>query len=386
MRILLLSEGNPETRDSWSGTSKSVVEHLRAAGHEVVPGDVELYGWRRWLAAGLTFAPSKPRWRWRFRLGGVPFALRGARASGVARAHAADAILQIGATFRVRRHTGIPLFLYCDSNIRLSEAGRATGHSEASRLTRRESKAIAAREAEVYEGADGIFTMSERLRRSFVENFGVEGRRVHTIHAGPNFDPQEFDVPRAPRAAGHPPTVLFVGKAFERKGGDILLAAFRKVRGMVPSARLRIIGPPHPLDDQPGVVWDGLLRSDDATERRRLIQAYLDADVFCLPTRFEPFGIVFLEAMYAGLPCIGPDAWAVPEMIVHGETGWLVPADDAEALAGRLIEVLQDPEQARRMGEAGRARARSYFTWPATVERMLAVIRQHVGGGPPAGV
>jgi glycosyltransferase involved in cell wall biosynthesis len=96
--------------------------------------------------------------------------------------------------------------------------------------------------------------------------------------------------------------------------------------------------------------------------------------VFCLPTRFEPFGIAFLEAMHWGLPCVGTDTGAVAEMIVDGDTGYAVPPDDVDALERSLCRLLRDRQLARRMGNAGRARVLSHFTWPAVVDRMSRVL------------
>ena len=79
--------------------------------------------------------------------------------------------------------------------------------------------------------------------------------------------------------------------------------------------------------------------------------------------------------MYFGLPCIGTNTGAVPEMICDGESGYLVPVDDAATLADRLIALLRDPALGARMGNAGRQRARAVFTWPASVGRMLDIMR-----------
>jgi glycosyltransferase involved in cell wall biosynthesis len=78
--------------------------------------------------------------------------------------------------------------------------------------------------------------------------------------------------------------------------------------------------------------------------------------------------------MFFGLPCIGTDAWAVPEMIRDGETGFTIPIDDLDAIGDRLLRLLSDPGLARRMGQAGRERAEKYFTWPAVVRRMLGTL------------
>src|SRR4029077_11713442 len=95
----------------------------------------------------------------------------------------------------------------------------------------------------------------------------------------------------------------------------------------------------------------GDLDKNSAEGWANLAEAYTSADVFALPTRFEPFGVAFVEAMHFGLPCIGPRACAVPEIIVDGETGFTVPVDDVEALTDRLLRLLTDPSLARTMGE-----------------------------------
>ena len=286
-------------------------------------------------------------------------------------------ILQIGATFR--SGGAAPVVLFCDSNIRLAQRARTTGHGEAAELPDEEVAAIAAREQTVYDSAAAIMTLSHMVGRSFAQDFGVREEKIHTIHAGPNLaaevDPDALERARAERT-GHRPTVLFVGRQFERKGGDLLLRSFRIVREAVPDAQLIIVGPEGVagVGSADGVVCLGFLDPDDPVDRERLRSAYVEADVFCLPTRFEPFGIVFLEAMFHGLPCIGPDAWAIPEIIEDGETGFLSPSGDEAALAEKMVRLLRDPELARRMGGAGSRRARGYFTWPATIERMNAVL------------
>jgi glycosyltransferase involved in cell wall biosynthesis len=247
-------------------------------------------------------------------------------------------------------------------------------------LTPAELERVVRRESEIYRSAAGIFTLSERLRRSFVEDFGVSPSRVHAVHAGPN-----FDVTRIPRDAArddpnHPPTILFVGRQFHRKGGDLLVQAFRRVRERIPEARLTIAGPLSLPMQEPGITFLGDLSKNDPNGWAALAAAYGSADVFCLPTRFEPLGIAFIEAMCFALPCVGTNAWAVPEMIVDGETGFTIPIDDLDALTDRLLRLLSDPALARRLGQAGRVRAERNFTWERVVQRMMQAIRPVVSG------
>jgi glycosyltransferase involved in cell wall biosynthesis len=229
----------------------------------------------------------------------------------------------------------------------------------------------------VYRGAAAIFPLSERLRRSFVDDFGIPADRVRAIYAGPNFDPGRVaavGAGAAARPANRPPTVLFVGLQFHRKGGDVLVESFRRVRARLPAARLLLAGVAAGSVQEPGVECLGALDKNRPDGAAALAAAYASADVFALPTRFEPFGIAFVEAMHFGLPCIGPNAWAVPEIIADGETGFTVPVDDVDALTDRLLRLLTDRTLAGTMGEAGLARARRLFTWPHAVARMTDVM------------
>jgi glycosyltransferase involved in cell wall biosynthesis len=376
MNVLMLCEGQAEAWDSWSGISKSIVDQLRCEGHTVTVGDVDLYGPDRWAAAASTVSSNRNRWRSRYHLGAVPFWLR----SRNARTHIdenrgrTDLIVQVGATFQPLGRASIPYCLCCDSNIAMARHGAASGFSEGTPLPPSDLRRIARREQSVYTKASAIFTLSERLRRSFVDDFAMPADRVRAIYAGPNIDLSKIPAEPYRQAPNRPPTILFVGRQFHRKGGDVLVESFLRVRTHLPDARLIIAGQGRGAISGAGISCIGNLDKNRPDEWLQLVQAYETADVFALPTRFEPFGIAFVEAMHFGLPCVGPDAWAVPEIIDDGETGFTVPVDDVDALADRLLRLLRNPELARSMGDAGRRRARQLFTWPLAVSRMLDVL------------
>jgi glycosyltransferase involved in cell wall biosynthesis len=377
MRILLLSEGDPEAWSAWSGISRSLVTHLRLAGHTVVAGNVDVRSTDRLIAAAATFAPERARWGTRYHLSGVPFRLRSRRARRIvaARTRQSDIIVQIGATFDSRGAAPLPYCLCCDSNILMAQHGVSTGFSDAARLTQAEVDAIRKREMLVYQGAAALFPLSARLGRSFVEDFDVPPERIHPIYAGPNLGPSLLKAAEARTAdPARPPTILFVGLQFERKGGDVLVQSFRRIRAELPSARLLLAGVPADFMTEPGVTCLGVLDKNRPADAASLAHAYADADVFALPTRFEPFGIAFVEAMHFGLPCIGPNAWAVPEIIDDGRTGYLVPVDDVTVLTDRLLRLLRDRQLARAMGAAARDRAEQLFTWPRVIDRMTTVL------------
>lgn len=387
VRLLFLCEGNAETHDSWSGVSRSVVTHLRAEGHEVRVGDTDLYGFTRVRLAARTLSWPRKRWWVRYHLHEAAFRARSAACARAVQAAGpgVDVLLQVGATFEPPATAEQPLLLYCDSNVELSRLGAATGQSEGAMLTAGELAAVRARETRVYRRASVIFTMSERLRRSFIEDFGIAPERLVTVHCGPNVDIPAPDPQRGPPAE---PTILFVGRDFERKGGPLLLTAFEEVRRRLPAARLRIVGgrPSRRAAPPPGVEYLGFLSRDTSRGVSAMDAAYRSASVFCIPTRFEPFGTSFVEAMMYGLPCVGPSMWAVPEIIVDRETGFLVPPGDPEALADALVRVLTDPAMAARMGTSGRARAEEHFSWRGVARKMSRALDAVARGALPSEV
>lgn len=364
-RIALACEGDAESPDrAWSGIVYSVVRELRALGHRVLPLDAELYGSRRVIAAARSFSLDRARWKARFHFGASAFEARSRRAESAFRGvrDEVDVILQIGATFRPPGRGSHRHVVYCDWNMACTMHHRDSPFSAAREIPPDIAAEMNAREAAIYSSASAVFTLSDRLRRSFTDDYGLSADRVWTAHPGPNLDLSRI-APRPDRPPGSPPSIVFIGKDFERKGGDVLLDAFERARRQVPDAKLRIIGPPALGVDLPGVESMGTLRKAVPEEFARLIEALRTSDVFCLPTRYEPFGIVVVEAMSLGIACVTSDTWAMSEMVVDGETGLIAPDGDAAALAERLVRVLRDPDLARRMGQAGRRRQQEKFTW-----------------------
>jgi len=217
-------------------------------------------------------------------------------------------------------------------------------------------------ETDVCHGAQMVFTFSEFARRSVIEDYGCPAERVAAIGAGAN---QRLDSLHGKDYGGQ--RVLFVGSPFELKGGLNLLNAWRSVHDRVPDAELILVGPKR--DPAPGfgrgVSWRGRV------SRAELARLYRSATVFVLPSMFDAWGHVFVEAMGHGLPCIGSDCCAMPELIDDGVSGLLVARGEAEPLADALTELLTDRDKAARMGRAGHTRVLERMTWDHVVDRLL---------------
>jgi phosphatidylinositol alpha-1,6-mannosyltransferase len=187
------------------------------------------------------------------------------------------------------------------------------------------------------------------------------------------------------------PAALIVGRmwAAERgKGHDELLAAWPSVRRQVPGAELWIVGGGDDVARLEAKARElGLADAARFLGRvsdEELGSLYRRASVFAMPSRQEGFGLAWAEAMWWGLPCIGATADAAGQVIRDGETGELVPYGDVAALGRALVGLLSDPARARRMGEAGRCRAREHFGYGRFRSDLLVALELQPGGGPAA--
>lgn len=224
--------------------------------------------------------------------------------------------------------------------------------------------------------ADRVLCLG-RAMKSFVEE--VWGG--HGAYVGGGIDPAELTAEkisgkkfRDENLLGSAPIVLFVGRKTPSKGYGMLLEAFERVVERIPSCRLVMIGPD---EDRRPVAGRGVLYLGEQP-RSKVLDAFDACDVFVLPSLFESFGLVFLEAWMRGKPVVGhAGAEAARAMIDEGRDGEL--ASTPEGLAGSICSLLSDPERRRAMGEAGRMKTLTQYTWDIVVERLRAVIEQVAG-------
>ncbi len=220
-------------------------------------------------------------------------------------------------------------------------------------------------ERETYRRASLIFTMSNFVKKSLIEDYGISPEKIIPVGAGPNLN----ELPSIQSKKYDGKTILFVGIEFLRKGGHILLEAFKKVKRDIKEARLIIVGG-NPAIREEGVEVRGRVSEQELKE------LYCKSSIFVLPTLREPFGISFLEAMAYKLPCIGTNIEAIPEIIEDGKTGFLVPPGDVESLSEKMLLLLKDKELMSRMGEEGYKRIRDNFTWDRVADLIMTKFRE----------
>jgi len=240
-------------------------------------------------------------------------------------------------------------------------------------LTRRASKTV-------IEQAQQVVTVSQALKQA-VESLAVPSRTVRVVYNGTNL--AEFQGTEAAlsnqgqgKVACLKPFILFVGRDYHRKGLKDLLIAFAQLLDRI-SHNLVVIGPDWQqvkmlapdlttsLGDR--LIVPGCLAPDE-------IPAYMQAcDLFTLPSHSEGLGIVILEAMACKRPVIATNVDGIPEMVVDGATGLLIPPYQPLILAEAIHSLANDPERCREMGERGYERVTKEFTWERNASQMASL-------------
>ena len=263
-------------------------------------------------------------------------------------------------------------------------------------------------ERTAYEAATAIIAVSAGMRLDVLSSYpSVDPATVHVVHNG--IDSQQWqqdssaaalDVVRGHGIDPGRPSVIFVGRITRQKGLPYLLRAATQ---LPPEVQLVLVAgaPDTPeiyaeVDEliaelrskRHGVVWIA-----EMLPRAEVIALLSAATVFACPSVYEPLGIVNLEAMACGLAVVATATGGIPEVVVHGETGWLVPIEQVtdgsgipedphrfvSDLAAALNEAISDPVRARAYGQAGRDRAMESFSWSSIGDQTMTVYESALG-------
>jgi starch synthase len=239
------------------------------------------------------------------------------------------------------------------------------------------------------ESADAVIAVSRGVRDDVMNCYpAVNPDRIHVIHNG--IDPEIYRPQPSPETLDRfgidpsRPFALFNGRITRQKGLTLLLAAALKLD---PQYQLVIVAssPDTPeiaeevatLAGRVSAERGNLTWIDHFIAREDLIHLHSHASVFVCPSIYEPFGLVILEAMACETPVVASRVGGIPEIVVEGETGYLVDFDPDDldgftsVLAGRIEKLLGDPTTAARMGRAGRHRVLEHFGWPAIAARTV---------------
>jgi alpha-maltose-1-phosphate synthase len=244
-------------------------------------------------------------------------------------------------------------------------------------------------ERTAYQNADGVIAVSESMKADVQALYGVAPERVRVIHNG--IDPDEYRPvhdPDALRRLGvdpDAPMILFVGRITRQKGILHLVRALRHLDPGVQvvlcagapdtqeiAAEMRQLVDEARAESSVAIVW-----IPEMLPKEEIITLYTHADVFVCPSVYEPFGIINLEAMACETPVVASAVGGIPEIVVPGETGILVPFEAAggdspeprdpdgfsRALAAAMNELIRAPDRRAAMGQAARRRVLDQFSW-----------------------
>lgn len=211
-----------------------------------------------------------------------------------------------------------------------------------------------------------IVTWSHWAKAGVVDGYGVAPEKVTVIP--PGVDPTLWVRP-ADRPRRGPLKVLFVGGDLRRKGGDLLLGITDALRADIPDLEVHLVTGSQ-LESRPGLqVHRGLHPNSP-----ELIHLYHEADVFCLPTLGDCLPMVLSEAGAASLPLISTDVGAIPEVVVHGSTGLLVPPGDVAALRSALERLIRDADLRRTLGQQAARHVATTFNARTNAQRLADLL------------
>ena len=254
------------------------------------------------------------------------------------------------------------------------------------------------------EMADAVIAVSESTKADVLRLFDVDPVRVRVIHNG--IDLTEYRERRDDAVLtkhgidASRPFVLFVGRITRQKG---IVHLVKALKHLDPHVQVVLCaGSP----DTPEIAGEmktevdaarkeraGLIWIEEMLPREEIIPLYSQAAVFVCPSIYEPFGIINLEAMACGTPVVASAVGGIPEVVVHGETGLLVPVEQsavapfepvaagrfASDLAAAINSLLRDETRRRAMGRAARRRVEDVFGWPAVARRTAELYREVCG-------
>lgn len=218
-------------------------------------------------------------------------------------------------------------------------------------------------------------------------NLGVRLREIVDSNLAPTvihngLDASSFRASTSLSAKSQHRKILNVAKFEQKKGQDILIEAFASLANDYPDLTLVLVGATsESLTSLKGLTahknLEGKVLFYPDIPHVNIAQFFNDAEVFVLPSREEPFGIVLLEAGAFSLPVVASNVGGIPEIITTDHTGYLVPPDDVPELASALRKVLDNPTVSQQLGANLRVHVEDNFSWTAAYKKYITVVQNH---------
>lgn len=219
-------------------------------------------------------------------------------------------------------------------------------------------------ETESLKKCAGIFTMGQWYRDYLIKSCSIAANKVFHVGGGINLDAHKIDY-----SMKQGNKILFVGRDFKRKGGYLVLEAFRLLKLKFPNCELHVAGPSKDPNTQ---YIDGYYYHGDCS-KEELSTLFNRCDIFCMPSYYEAYGLVFIEALSYGLPCIGRNVYEMPYFINDGETGYLIMNDNPYELSDMMYKLLHNQDIINNVRNLKDFYLNEY-SWDTVAKRIIKVI------------
>ena len=370
LRVAVAAIGDPTNPSLWSGTPSNVVKTLRDFDIEVVPIDVRSSRDKFIVdavalpltAVGLTrrgFHAGLDRER---RVAQQSMLLSRARSRAgreLLKHHGAiDGIIQIGTGYDLGHPNTVS---YEDMTIPQALDWPETFWGD---VPPRMVRPRVRQQSLAYQRQRGAAFCTSWAAESAVTQLGCPPDKAHVVGIGAN-----FRTARLLERDWSTPRFLFAGREWSRKNGPMVLEAFAEVHREFPQAELHLAGH-HPHIEQPGVIDHGHLDLSDPDDRAEMLDLWQTSTCCVVPSRFEPAGIIYVEAMHAGIPSIGTKNGGAPDII--GDAGVSIDPSDLKELT-RAMLAYSDPVAAATVGARAQRRSAEY-TWEHVAAALLGTL------------
>lgn len=317
--------------------------------------------------------PDFLSWVHRLNFGLLQYAIELHRKNPFDIVHAHDWMV-CDAAWVLKKGFGIPLI----STMHATEAGRMKGiHSDLQRY-------INQMEWRLTFESWRVIVNSQHMQSELQNQFSMPADKISVIPNG--IDPEIFDFDFDPHplrnqfANEYERIVLYVGRMVMEKGVQVMLHAVKAVEYECPGTKFLCVGTGYYLDELKGLA-DRLGVNHDVkflgyVSDHDLLRLYKVADVVCIPSIYEPFGIVALEGMAAKVPVVTSDTGGLPDFVENFRNGITTYTDNAESLAWGLLQVLRNPELAESLKEEGYKRVSTIYNWKIIAQHTLEVYEE----------
>lgn len=364
IKYIGIADEDPFNESTWSGSSKSLFNSFRKQGFLLDAVSSEPSKGLKNLYKIKNFSYNLEKWKFKYHL---DTSFYNERSNHVMKNYGeiikkSDVILQIGAWHNLTNKKKLCVS-YHDGNLHtLLKSPYGYPNIKESII-----KKALQYEKNLYGKLDLIFTMSKWLADSFINDFNIDKKKVIPVFAGINME----DISSPPNRDYRGNKILFIGKDFKRKGGEVLIDSFMKIKREIPDATLDIVGPNLNMDIN-GVQCHGFIKKD-IPGLQYIKRLYNESVIFTMPSLYEPFGIAYIEAMAHGLPCVGVNNCAIPEIVVNRKTGLIAKVNDSNDLSKKIIDLLKNREMIEEMGREGYKHYYDNMRWDVVVKRINRV-------------